>query len=359
MLADQARQERAKLVAAHATRVAFDQASHDGTLQAWDGFLAKVDAGEYQSGPLTDEAREARTKLVRAQRTQNAFDEAKRTGTVQAWDDFLSNVDAGEYDFGSLSDQARKERTALFAQNTQAGFERARKLGTVHSWDEFLAKVDSGEYEAGPVADQARQERAKLDQTNVEIDFWNSIQDTKNRSLFEAYLQRYPTGTFADIAKVDLESLKAVTLPASTETLNDNDPISDPGLLKELRGRLYELNFDPGRLDSSDLSATNEAVGEFERQNALPVTDTASMGLLRRLRGLPALKPWGAIVYDAGREKWGMSWGEDKRATAVTRAQASCGAAKQCPVEISFFGTECAAFAHSEFELGHYGPRRH
>lgn len=345
-LSDQAREERAKLVASQATNAAFDKANQDRTVRSWDDFLAKVDSGEYQDGPLTSQARESRAELIREQRTQEAFESAKRAHAVQAWDAFLANVDSGEYEPGPLSDQARQDRTMLIAQNTQAAFETAKKLGTVQAWDDFLAGVDSGEYQGGPLVEQARQERTKLDQTRIEVDFWNSIKDAKNPSLFETYLQRYPSGAFADIAKADLETFKPAA--SSTEAANENDPISDLELLKELRGRLYDLNFDPGPLDSSDAGATNQAIREFEQQNALPVTGTASMGLLRRLRSAAPLKPWGTIVYDAKRKKWGMSWDEEKRATAVARAQAPCGTVKPCPIEVSFFGAECAAFAHSE-----------
>ncbi len=85
---------------------------------------------------------------------------------------------------------------------------------------------------------------------------------------------------------------------------------------------------------------------EFERKNKLPITGLASVELLGRLRDAPLLKPWGAIVFDQQRAKWGMAWGADTRAAAVSGAEASCGAGG-CPVEVSFFGATCAAFAHS------------
>jgi hypothetical protein len=58
------------------------------------------------------------------------------------------------------------------------------------------------------------------------------------------------------------------------------------------------------------------------------------------------LKPWGAIVYAPNEEKWGMSWSTATRKDAVASARSSCGSAK-CTTEVSFFGTECGAFAHS------------
>jgi hypothetical protein len=71
------------------------------------------------------------------------------------------------------------------------------------------------------------------------------------------------------------------------------------------------------------------------------------MGLLRRLRELGGLKPWGSIVYGKDNGKWGMAWNESTRKAAVARARISCGDSNTCPVEISFFGTACGVFASS------------
>ena len=43
-----------------------------------------------------------------------------------------------------------------------------------------------------------------------------------------------------------------------------------------------------------------------------------------------------------------MAWSQDTRKAAVASAQASCGDGSPCPTEISFFGTACGVFAHSE-----------
>jgi hypothetical protein len=46
------------------------------------------------------------------------------------------------------------------------------------------------------------------EQPNFELDFWDSIKNEKNPRLFEAYLNRYPNGAFAGIARIKLEGLK-------------------------------------------------------------------------------------------------------------------------------------------------------
>jgi hypothetical protein len=218
-----------------------------------------------------------------------------------------------------------------------------------------LLEMFIGRYGDSPYGNPARvrldelkkEDRGVADPAGVEVAFWNSIQNDKNPQLFEAYLKRYPTGAFADIAKITLEELRTATLKSSPEQADENKvPISDPGLLREVRERLYELNFDPGPFDGPATETAREAIREFEQQNHLALTETATVGLLRRLREVGGMKPWGAIVYSPREEKWGMSWDTATRKDAVARALASCEPAR-CTTEVSFFGTECGAFAHS------------
>lgn len=188
---------------------------------------------------------------------------------------------------------------------------------------------------------------AASEHSNLEITFWNSIKGEKNPRLFEAYLRRYANGAFADLARITLDGLKTAALAPPVERADDNIPISDPGLMKETRERLYELNFDPGPIEGPNTDAARDAIREYQQQSSLAATGVATMSLLRRLRDIGGLKPWGAIAYNKAEEKWGMSWGESTRSIAVSHARVSCGDAKSCPVEISFYGTECGVFAHS------------
>ena len=187
-----------------------------------------------------------------------------------------------------------------------------------------------------------------LDEATLELAFWESIKNDKNPQLFQAYLNRYPKGVFADIARINLEQQKTATFKsAAIELPNDKAELSDPALLREVRERLYELNFDPGPVDGPMSAATRQSVREFEQANKLASTGEVTQGLLRRLRDISGLKPWGAIVYSKTSSKWGMAWSQDTRKAAVASARTSCGDASLCPIEISFFGTECGVFAHS------------
>ena len=201
--------------------------------------------------------------------------------------------------------------------------------------------IDGNFYFKPPLADAPASGRT--DQDSVEVTFWNSIKDTRNPQLFDAYLRRYPNGAFADIARISLEQFKIAVARPIASVPGQKVAIDDPGLLQEVRDRLYELNFDPTSANANDIKVT---IREFEAQSKLPQTGEITQGLLTRLREIGGLKPWGAIVYDKNAGKWGMAWGHPSRKDAVASARSQCKTA-QCSAEISFFGTSCGAFALS------------
>ena len=197
----------------------------------------------------------------------------------------------------------------------------------------------TGQFYFKPVAPGS----ASADQNGLELAFWNSIQSSRNPQLFEAYLRRYPNGSFAEIAKINLQEVKvAAAVPIAPD---EKLPLRDPNLLGEINDRLYELNFD------TEAGASGErmraAIRQFEGRIKLAQTGVPTQGLLGRLRELGGLKPWGAIVYSKADGRWGMAWDHQTRKAAVDDARKTCGM-DTCTVEVSFFGTSCGAFASSD-----------
>jgi hypothetical protein len=124
----------------------------------------------------------------------------------------------------------------------------------------------------------------------------------------------------------------------------DRIPIKDVALLRELSDRLYEHNFDPEPLDSKN--GMKLAIAKFQEKINVTPSGEATEGVLTRLRKMDDLKPWGSIVYGPDNDKWGISWNHPSRRAAVEDARSNCGAGK-CPIELSFYGTRCGAFAIS------------
>ena len=133
-------------------------------------------------------------------------------------------------------------------------------------------------------------------------------------------------------------------LPTTLRPDPDRTPIKDAALLRELSERLYEHNFDPGPIDSTN--GMRAAIGKFQEKVAMTPTGESTEGVLTRLRKMEDLSPWGSIVYGPDIDKWGISWKHTSRRAAVDDARDKCGSAK-CTLELSFYGSRCGAFAIS------------
>jgi hypothetical protein len=55
------------------------------------------------------------------------------------------------------------------------------------------------------MADPAIPAPLLMEQAGTELDFWNSIKDSKNAEDYRSYLDRYPNGDFADLAKLRMK----------------------------------------------------------------------------------------------------------------------------------------------------------
>lgn len=53
--------------------------------------------------------------------------------------------------------------------------------------------------------------------TSAEIEFWRSVKDSKAPAELEAYLKKYPSGHFADIARSRLDMVKKTSRPPTPE----------------------------------------------------------------------------------------------------------------------------------------------
>jgi hypothetical protein len=159
-------------------------------------------------------------------------------------------------------------------------------------------------------------------------------------------------GTFYFVAPAGVASPQVAVAPSPepklADTLRpdpDRVPIKDSTLLRELSDRLYEHNFDPGPLDSKN--GMKLAISGFQEKSSMTPTGEPTEGVLARLRKVEDLKPWGSIVFNPDRNKWGISWKQASRRAAVDDARSNCEGGVKCTVELSFYGGKCGAFAFS------------
>ena len=159
-------------------------------------------------------------------------------------------------------------------------------------------------------------------------------------------------GNFYFVAPAPVASTQQLAVAAPPEPLAstlrpdpDRIPIKDTVLLRELSDRLFELNYDPEPLDSKN--GMRLAISKFQEKTKMTPNGEATEGVLTRLRKMEDLKPWASIVYGPDGDKWGMSWNHASRRAAIDDARNKCGANK-CPMELSFYGSRCGAFAISD-----------
>ncbi|MGE0255645.1 MAG: SUMF1/EgtB/PvdO family nonheme iron enzyme [Alphaproteobacteria bacterium] len=86
------------------------------------------------------------------------------------------------------------------------------------TWQEgqIIGRLVFNEARVSPPAPvpQTPQTPAAGDDMAVELAFWNSIKDSQDKRLFEVYLERYPNGAFAPLARLRIESQAPQPTPA-------------------------------------------------------------------------------------------------------------------------------------------------
>ena len=133
----------------------------------------------------------------------------------------------------------------------------------------------------------------------LEIAYWNSVRDTKSAAAFQAYLERYPRGTFASLARTmmaELAQRQGGTTPsnvvvASKEPAAGQKPQAVVGgddartLARALRKELERVGCSSGSADGAWDDRTKQALAEFSRRAKVSVaTDTPTMAALEAVQ---------------------------------------------------------------------------
>lgn len=149
-----------------------------------------------------------------------------------------------------------------------------------------------------PGSGPAEAEYARKSDKDLEIAYWNSVKDTKSAAALQAYLERYPTGTFAGLARVMIASLpQRPDEPArANDRLASKDPAveqkphaalgDDPGTLaRALRKELDRVGCTPGAADGRWDDRARQALAEFSRLAKVAVpTDAPTMAALEAVQ---------------------------------------------------------------------------
>ena len=110
---------------------------------------------------------------------------------------------------------------------------------------------------AAPARDDApaqalSQSQGPSGELSVELAFWDSVKDSRNKALIDLYLQKYPDGAFKDLAHVLLAALdneqsqpRATQQPPQPQTFAAlPQPVEDPAAQLDRRAREFVLRFN-------------------------------------------------------------------------------------------------------------------
>ncbi|MCG6857587.1 MAG: caspase domain-containing protein [Salaquimonas sp.] len=120
----------------------------------------------------------------------------------------------------------------------------------------FLAGKPDGKETAAP-APPAPQATGRSDDIAVELAFWDSVKDSDDRNMLELYIQKYPQGSFREIAEAKIAMLdhppdNRSTVPATPQV--SPKPQANPEILMEQSARQFVASFNAALSAPADQS---------------------------------------------------------------------------------------------------------
>jgi hypothetical protein len=118
----------------------------------------------------------------------------------------------------------------------------------------------------------------------VELSYWNSVKGSKSPTLLQTYLDRYPAGNFADLARAMIRELNSTSAPgAGDSSPSGSDRVQ---LVRSLQTELQRVGCDPGAVDGKWQSRTRNALTEFAKLAKLDLyTEKPSAAALEAVKG--------------------------------------------------------------------------
>ncbi len=159
--------------------------------------------------------------------------------------------------------------------------------GTEPSLRAYLKRYPDGLYSeiAQTRVDQFDEER-RAEVAAVEREYWDDVQSVGSAVAYRQYLQKYPRGAFARVAKEQLAQLEG---PSRDEELirrarADEARVAGNGIARLLvEQKLQALGLKPGRVDGKFDDKTRRAVRKFQRARQIPATGYVTQQTIVRL----------------------------------------------------------------------------
>jgi hypothetical protein len=123
-----------------------------------------------------------------------------------------------------------------------------------------------------------------LDRAQMDVKMWESAEKANTAEDYQAYLDAFPTGQFAQFAKNRIAKFKAAAISATKEASSE-DELKMVGTSKtenvigldnetrrEINMRLKAIGFDPGGVSGKFGPASRRAIAQWQTSRQLPTT---------------------------------------------------------------------------------------
>src|SRR5262245_17593691 len=212
------------------------------------------------------------------------------------------------------------------------------------------------------------QEAPRPPPSSAEIEFWQSVKDSKNPAEVRAYLDKHPNGEFATLARLRLQVLESGAKqeqPANAQApkpaprppidLSVYKALADalapvemtPEVVREVQTRLYHLNYNISKFDGVMSDETVVAIRMLQTDMFQSATGKLTRAQLTALRRAKVATVWGALAWIG--QQGSVAFQLPDRAAAERDARAQCKkkTGRECKV-VAVSTSGCAALAASE-----------
>jgi Domain of unknown function (DUF4189)/Putative peptidoglycan binding domain len=167
---------------------------------------------------------------------------------------------------------------------------------------------------------------------------WDRVKQSKSPSAIRGYLDRFPNGLYAPLARIRLKNMDSAGSPSNppvgSTTLAPPSPppprpsttasaLTNSTAIREVQDLLYNLNYQVGPQNGRLTSQTRDAIRKWQSNVKLPETGIVTESQLALLRRAPLPTTWGALAYYT-KGASATVWNRPTRQIAEKEALAQC-----------------------------------
>lgn len=176
----------------------------------------------------------------------------------------------------------------------------------------------------------------------AETAFWDSVKDSRDPAEVQAYLDKFPNGLFAPLARIRIRNLQSASKPApapAASTQPQQQPsqsvsaLTSESVIREVQDRLYNLNYQIASRNGRMNDQTREAIRQWQTNIKQPVSGDVSVAQLAILRRANLPTVWGALAYYS-KGASSTVWNRPTREIAEREALAACRKNAGAPCQV-------------------------